>query len=65
MSWNKEGQQVTAQYQGHRVQGTVARSRVKYGGSVQHLVMLDKPVMLRWRAEPVDHLLIDDKELIE
>lgn len=65
MSWNKEGQLITAMYQGQRVQGTVESSRVKYGGAVQHLVMLDKPILLAWRSEHTDRLLIDDKELIE
>ena len=66
MSWNKEGLQITAMYHGQRVQGTVESSRVKYGaGDVQHLVLLDKPILLRWRFEHTDRLLIDDNELIE
>jgi hypothetical protein len=64
MSWDKQGQQITALYQGYRVQGVVESSRVKYGGSVQHLVKLDKSILLAWRFEPTDRLLIDDKELI-
>lgn len=66
MSWNKEGDNITAMYQGQRVQGTVLSSRVKYGaGRVQHLVLLDKPILLAWRFEHTDRLLIDDPELIE
>jgi hypothetical protein len=65
MSWNKEGLQIVGMYHGQRVQGTVETSRVKYGGGVQHLVILDEPVQLRWRTEPTDRLLIDDNELIE
>jgi hypothetical protein len=64
MSWDKQGQQIKALYQGQQVQGVVESSRVKYGGAVQHLVLLDKPIQLRWRTEPTDRLLIDHKELI-
>ena len=44
MSWNKEGKQITATYQGQQVTGTVESSRVKYGaGKVEHLLILDQP----------------------
>ena len=66
MSWNKEGEQNTALYQGQEVTGTVESSRVKYGGKVEHLLILEKPIQLRWRAEPTDRLLIDeDKVLVD
>ena len=66
MSWNKEGEQITALYQGQEVTGTVESSRVKYGGKVEHLLILEKPIQLRWRAEPTDRLLIDeDKVLVD
>jgi hypothetical protein len=65
MSWDKQGQHITAMYQGHRVSGTVDTSRVKYGGSVQHLVLLDNPILLAWRSEHTDRLLIDHNELIQ
>ena len=64
MSWNKEGQQITAMYQGQQVTGTVESSRVKYGGKVEHLLILDKPIQLRWRAEPTDRLLIDEDKVL-
>ena len=64
MSWNKEGQQITAMYQGQQVTGTVESSRVKYGGKVQHLLILDKPIQLRWRTEPTDSLLIDEDKVL-
>ena len=64
MSWNKEGKQITATYQGQRVSGTVESSRVKYGaGKVEHLLILDWPIQLRWRTEPTDRLLIDEDEV--
>jgi len=63
MSWNKEGKQITAMYQGQRVTGTVESSRVKYGGKVEHLLILDRPIQLRWRSEPADRLLIDEDEV--
>ena len=66
MNWNKEGEQITALYQGQQVTGTVESSRVKYGGKVEHLLILEKPIQLRWRAEPTDRLLIDeDKVLVD
>jgi len=63
MSWNKEGKQITATYQGQQVTGTVESSRVKYGGKVEHLLILDRPIQLRWRSEPADRLLIDEDEV--
>jgi hypothetical protein len=64
MSWNKEGKQITAMYQGQQVTGTVESSRVKYGaGKVEHLLILDRPIQLRWRTEPTDRLLIDEDEV--
>ena len=64
MGWNKEGEQITAVYQGQQVTGTVESSRVKYGGKVQHLLILEKPIQLRWRAEPTDRLLIDEDKVM-
>ena len=63
MSWNKEGKQITAMYHSQQVTGTVESSRVKYGGKVEHLLILEKPIQLRWRAEPTDRLLIDEDEV--
>jgi hypothetical protein len=64
MGWNKEGEQITAVYQGQQVTGTVESSRVKYGaGKVEHLLILDRPIQLRWRTEPTDRLLIDEDEI--
>ena len=62
--WNKEGKTITAMYQGQQVTGTVELSRVKYGGKVQHTLLLDKPVQLRWRTEPTDRLLIDEDKVL-
>ena len=64
MAWNKEGQQITALYQGQQVTGTVEASRVKYGGQIQHLVLLEKPIQLRWRTEPTDRLLINEDKVV-
>lgn len=65
MSWIKDGERVLANYLGTRVSGTVVESRVKYGGSVQYTVDLDKPVKFRWRSEPTVRVLIAEQELIE
>ena len=43
--WNLEGKRVTGKYIGEvLVEGVVESSRVKYGGIVQHTVVLDSPV---------------------
>jgi predicted RNA-binding protein len=42
--WDREGQRVSGVYlTGDLVVGTVQSSRVKYGGVVQHTVLLDQP----------------------
>lgn len=64
MGWIKDGEQITANYCGQTVTGTVESSRVKYGGRVQYTVNLDSPVLFRWRSEPTTRVLIDDSELV-
>lgn len=60
--WNKEGQQVAGMYlNAYAVSGTVVESRVRYGGTVQHTVQLDKPVTVFGRVAEV--LLLDDNDL--
>ena len=62
MSWNKEGQQVAGLYLGaYAVSGLVTESRVRYGGTVQHTVKLDAPVVVFGRTAEV--LLLDDNDL--
>lgn len=42
MGWNLEGLAVQGAYMGDiPVAGTVIKSRVKYGGGIQHMVLLD------------------------
>lgn len=62
--WNKEGKTVVAKYQGVLCTGVVESSRVKYGGKVQHTVILEEAITLRWRTEPVHRVLIDEDEVI-
>jgi hypothetical protein len=63
MNWNKEGQRVSGVYLGaYTVTGVVQNSRVKYGGKVQHRVLLDQTVKVFGRD--ADELLLDDEELI-
>jgi hypothetical protein len=64
MGWIKDGEQIKARYLGELVSGTVESSRVKYGGSVQYTVVLDRPVQFRWRSEPSTRVLVDDTELV-
>lgn len=62
--WNREGQQVAGVYLGaYTVSGVVTESRVRYGGTVQHTVKLDKPVTVFGRSAEV--LLLDDGDLFE
>jgi len=44
--WNLEGQIVRGEYLGHKVEGVVTLSRVKYGGEVQHTVDLFFPITI-------------------
>jgi len=44
--WNLEGQIVRGEYFGHKVEGVVTLSRVKYGGEVQHTVDLFFPITM-------------------
>jgi hypothetical protein len=63
MNWNKEGQTVSGVYLGaYTVTGVVQSSRVKYGGKVQHRILLDQTVKVFGRD--ADELLLDDEELI-
>lgn len=62
MSWNLEGQRVIGCYlKTYTVSGTVTESRVRYGGTVQHTVKLDKPVEVFGRSAEV--LLLDNEDL--
>ena len=44
MQWNLEGKRIDGWYMGlFPYSGIVESSRVKYGGAVQHTVVVDKP----------------------
>lgn len=61
--WDKSGQRVLGQYLGaYLVSGLVAESRVKYGGTVQHTVQLDQPLVVFGRSAQV--LLLDEGDLL-
>lgn len=62
--WNREGQNVAGVYLGaYTVTGTVTESRVKYGGKVQHTVLLDQPVQVFGRTAEV--LLLAESDLFQ
>jgi hypothetical protein len=63
MGWNKDGSTIKAEYMDQEIVGVVLDSRVKYGGKVQYRVQLDEPVMLRWRNELTEILLIDEDQV--
>ena len=47
MSWNLEGMTVCGKYLDmFPISGKVETSRVKYGGGVVHLVVLDRPMIV-------------------
>ena len=63
MSWKREGQVVAGIYlKSYTVIGTVESSRVKYGGSVQHTVVLSQPIEVF--GTPRDRLLLDEGDLL-
>jgi hypothetical protein len=64
MSWYLDGLSIVGVYMGQEVSGVVESSRVKYGGKVQHTVVLNKPVQFRWRNEPTSRVLLDEDEVI-
>jgi hypothetical protein len=49
--------------QAYAVSGLVTESRVKYGGTVQHTVKLDKPMEVFGRTAEV--LLLDEEDLFK
>ena len=63
--WNLEGKHISAYYPfgGYDVAGYVESSRVKYGGGIQHTLVLDKLLHMPWRPELVDRLLIDHEHV--
>jgi hypothetical protein len=64
MNWNLEGLRIEGEYLGDtKVIGRVESSRVKYGGGVQHTVILDQPIKFRWRNELASRLLIDHEHV--
>jgi hypothetical protein len=60
MGWNLEGMVIWARYMGEfDVCGRVESSRVKYGGEVQHTIVLADPVEIYGQMR--DRLLIEHK----
>lgn len=61
-NWNLEGLHVTGLYMGlFPVSGRVELSRVKYGGGVQHTIVLDHPVQIYNTMR--DRLLLDNENV--
>ena len=62
-SWNLHGKWVTGMYlEEHEFEGVVTHSRVKYGGKVQHTVLLDEPIEVYGSLREI--LLMDDDEIV-
>lgn len=63
MSWNLEGLKVTGMYMGEfPVTGRVELSRVKYGGGIQHTVVLDAPIQVYNAIR--DRVLLDHENVV-
>jgi hypothetical protein len=61
--WNLEGLRVWGMYQDEfPVSGKVELSRVKYGGGVQHTVVLDESVNVYGAVR--DRVLLDHKNVV-
>lgn len=62
MDWNLEGKQVNGLYMGlFPYTGKVVESRVKYGGNVQHTVVVDKPFKVHGAVR--DRVLVSITEI--
>jgi hypothetical protein len=60
MGWNLEGMTIWARYlDEYDVYGRVESSRVKYGGEVQHTVVLAEPMVIYGQMR--DRVLIEHK----
>lgn len=63
-NWNLEGLHVNGLYMGiFPISGRVELSRVKYGGGVQHTVVLDKSIAV-YNVER-DRVLLDHENVIQ
>jgi len=62
--WNLEGMTVTGNYYDVPVKGRIELSRVAYGGSIKHTVVLETPIQLRWRTEPTTRVILDHTEIL-
>ena len=63
MNWNLEGLKVTGMYMGEfPVTGRVELSRVKYGGGIQHTVVLDEPIQVYSSVR--DRVLLDHENVV-
>jgi len=59
MKWNLTGERINGLYMGlFPYTGTVESSRVKYGGKVQHTVIVDKPFNVY--GEVRERVLVED-----
>lgn len=64
MLWNLEGLHVTGMYMGDfPCSGQVVLSRVKYGGGIQHTVVLDQPLQVHSHTR--DRVLLDHENVVK
>ena len=59
MSWDLTGERIEGRYIDIPYTGTVESSRVKYGGAIQHTVVLDEAITVF--GEIRTRILVDDR----
>jgi hypothetical protein len=64
MTWVLDGSKVSVNYLGVECSGTVVESRVKYGGALQYTIVLNDAITLPWRSEPVNRVLVSDRDIL-
>lgn len=50
-TWSRKGQCVIAAYLDIPIQGEIIESRVKYGGKIQHSIVISEDITLDWNGE--------------
>lgn len=62
--WNLEGMKVAAMYLGEfKVEGTVELSRVYYGGTIKHTLVLSKEINVYGRVR--DRVIVEHKYVLK
>lgn len=60
-----DGSKIVGEYLGVKISGVVRSSRVKYGGTLQYNVDLDRPVTVPWREMPLEECNVTAENVFE